>query len=102
MWNTNCMYDIMNYQIIQKSEEAYVMSMMDVQVGCQDKVPVSETLQDMANEQAAFGVKGKIKDSEVAKSGEFKLSKVLLLGVAFVALVIIICLLWNFWLNSKM
>ena len=52
------MYDTMNYQIIQKSEEAYVMSMMDVQVGWQDKVPVSETLQDMANEQAAFGVKG--------------------------------------------
>ena len=78
------------------------MSMFDVQMGCQDKVPVSETLQDMVNEQGAFGVEGKIRDSEVKKRGEFKLSKILLLGVAFVALVIIICLLWNFWLNSKM
>ena len=78
------------------------MSMMDVQLNCQDKVPVSETLQEMANEQAAFGVKGKIKDSEDAKGGEFKLSKVLLIGVALIALVIIICLLWNFWLNSTM
>ena len=78
------------------------MSMMDVQMGCQDKVPVSETLQDMVNEQAAFGVEGKIRDSEVKKGGEFKLSKILLLGVAFVALVIIICLLWNVWLGSFM
>lgn len=78
------------------------MSMMDVQLNCQDKVPVSETLQEMANEQAAFGVKGKINDSEASKGGEFKLSKVLLIGVAFIALVIIICLLWNLWLNSKM
>ena len=78
------------------------MSMMDVQLSCQDKVSVSETLLEMGNEQAAFGVKGKIRDSEVAKGGEFKFSKILLIGVAVVALVIIICLLWNAWLGSSM
>ena len=77
------------------------MSMHDVQMGCQDKFPVSETLQEMVNEQAACGVQGQIKESEVAKSGDFKLAKVLLLSVVLVALVVSICLLWNFWLYSK-
>ena len=91
MWNMNCMYDIMNYQIIQKSEEAYVMSMMDVQVGCQDKVPVSETLQDMANEQAAFGTNGKIKDANATTGGDAKISKALLIGILPIVLAIVAC-----------
>ena len=85
------MYDIMNYQIIQKSEEAYVMSMMDVQVGCQDKVPVSETLQDMANEQAAFGTNGKIKDANATTGGDTKISKALLIGILPIVLAIVTC-----------
>ena len=85
------MYDIINYQIIQKSEEAYVMSMMDVQVGCQDKVPVSETLQDMANEQAAFGTNGKIKDANATTGGDTKISKALLIGILPIVLAIVTC-----------
>ena len=85
------MYDIMNYQIIRKSEEAYVMSMMDVQVGCQDKVPVSETLQDMANEQAAFGTNGKIKDANATTGGDTKISKALLIGILPIVLAIVAC-----------
>ena len=85
------MYDIMNYQIIQKSEEAYIMSMMDVQVGCQDKVPVSETLQDMANEQAAFGTNGKIKDANATTGGDTKISKALLIGILPIVLAIVTC-----------
>ena len=85
------MYDIINYQIIQKSEEAYVMSMMDVQVGCQDKVPVSETLQDMANEQAAFGTNGKIKDANATTGGDTKISKALLIGILPIVLAIVAC-----------
>ena len=86
------MYDIMNYQIIQRGKEADVMSMMDVQMGCQDKVPVSETLQDMINEQAAVGLSGKIKDSEETKRGDAKFLKALLIGILPVVLVIILCL----------
>lgn len=67
------------------------MSMMDVQVGCQDKAPVSETLQDMVNEQAAFGVEGKIKDSTSANGGEMKISKALLMGILPIVLAIVAC-----------
>ena len=85
------MYDIMNYQIIQKSEEAYVMSMMDVQLNCQDKVSISETLQDMANEQAAFGTNGKIKDANATTGGDTKISKALLIGILPIVLAIVAC-----------
>ena len=67
------------------------MSMMDVQVGCQDKVPVSETLQDMANEQAAFGTNGKIKDANATTGGDTKLSKALLIGILPIVLAIVTC-----------
>ena len=86
------MYDIMNYQIIQKSEEAYVMSMMDVQLNCQDKVSISETLQDMANEQAAFGTDGKIKDTKVTSGGDAKISKALIIGILPIVLAVIACI----------
>ena len=67
------------------------MSMMDVQVGCQDKVPVSETLQDMANEQAAFGTNGKIKDANATNGGDAKISKALLIGILPIVLAIVAC-----------
>ena len=67
------------------------MSMMDVQVGCQDKVPVSETLQDMANEQAAFGTNGKIKDANATTGGDTKISKALLIGILPIVLAIVAC-----------
>ena len=67
------------------------MSMMDVQVGCQDKVPVSETLQDMANEQAAFGTNGKIKDANATTGGDTKISKALLIGILPIVLAIVTC-----------
>lgn len=68
------------------------MSMLDVQLNCQDKVSVSETLQDMANEQAAFGTNGNIKDSKTASGGNVKISKALLIGVLPLILAAIACL----------
>ena len=72
------------------------MSMMDVQVNCQDKVSVSETLQDMANEQAAFGTNGKIKDSNATSGGNVKISKALLIGVLPIILAVIVSLYFIF------
>lgn len=67
------------------------MSMMDVQLNCQDKVSVSETLQDMANEQAAFGTNGKIKDEKATSGGEAKISKAFLIGILPIVLAIVAC-----------
>ena len=67
------------------------MSMMDVQLNCQDKVSISETLQDMANEQAAFGTNGKIKDANVTTGGDAKISKALLIGILPIVLAIVAC-----------
>ena len=72
------------------------MSMMDVQLNCQDKVSVSETLQDMANEQAAFGTNGKIKDSNATSGGNVKISKALLIGVLPIILAVIVSLYFIF------
>ena len=67
------------------------MSMMDVQLNCQDKVSISETLQDMANEQAAFGTDGKIKDTKVTSGGDAKISKALIIGILPIVLAIVAC-----------
>ena len=67
------------------------MSMMDVQLNCQDKVSISETLQDMANEQAAFGTNGKIKDASATTGGDAKISKALLIGILPIVLAIVAC-----------
>ena len=67
------------------------MSMMDVQLNCQDKVSISETLQDMANEQAAFGTNGKIKDANATTGGDTKISKALLIGILPIVLAIVAC-----------
>ena len=67
------------------------MSMMDVQLNCQDKVSISETLQDMANEQAAFGTNGKIKDTKETNGGDAKMSKAFLIGILPIVLAIVAC-----------
>ena len=68
------------------------MSMMDVQLNCQDKVSISETLQDMANEQAAFGTNGKIKDTKATSGGDVKISKALIIGILPIVLAVIACI----------
>lgn len=72
------------------------MSMMDVQLNCQDKVPVSESLQNMVNEQAAFGVKAKIDDSKTVNEGNAKISKALLIGVIPLILAVVLSLYFIF------
>ena len=67
------------------------MSMMDVQLNCQDKVSISETLQDMANEQAACGTDGKIKDAKATSGGDVKISKAFLIGILPIVLAIVAC-----------
>lgn len=67
------------------------MSMMDVQLNCQDKVSVSESLQDMANEQAAFGTNGKIKDAKTTSGGDAKITRALLIGIVPIVLAIVAC-----------
>ena len=67
------------------------MSMMDIQLNCQDKVSVSESLQDMASEQAAFGTNGKIKDTKETSGGNGKISKALIISILPIVLAIIAC-----------
>ena len=75
------------------------MSMMDVQLNCQDKVSISETLQDMANEQAAFRTNGKIKEAETTSEGNAKISTAFIIGVLPIVLAIVACV--YFWVQQS-